>query len=161
MLIRVDDLQGPEIAALLDTHLANSRRFSPPGSIHALDLVALRAPDITFWTIWEDSELLGCAALRELSPISGELKSMHTAEQHRGRGIASAMLRHVIAEAEQRSYREIYLETGSTEGFRPSRKLYRKFGFVRCDPFGNYKLDPNSVHLRLDLTVRSATRTDA
>src|SRR5581483_3065483 len=131
----------------------------PPGSIHALDLSALRAPDITFWTIWEGSTLLGCAALRELAPTSGELKSMHTAEQHRGRGIASAMLRHVITVAEQRCYREIYLETGSMEGFRPSRELYGKFGFVQCRPFGNYRPDPNSVHMRLDLTRGGAART--
>jgi putative acetyltransferase len=157
MLIRVDDLDGPEVAALLDAHLANSRRFSPPSSIHALDPAGLRAPDITFWTIWEESVLLGCAALREMSPAAGELKSMHTAEEHRGRGIAGRMLRHVIAVAEQRGYRELYLETGSMEGFRTARELYRKFGFVLCDPFGNYKADPNSVYMRLTLSdVREA-----
>jgi putative acetyltransferase len=62
------------------------------------------------------------------------------------------MLRHIIAVAKQRGYRVIYLETGSMEGFRPSRALYRKFGFIPCQPFGDYKIDPNSVHMRLDLS---------
>ena len=152
MLIRVDDLQGPEIASLLEVHLAHSRRHSPPQSIHALDLARLRAPEITFWTAWERTELLGCGALRQLSPASGELKSMHTAEHHRGRGVASAVLNHIIAEAKQRGYCAICLETGAMQGFRPSRELYRKFGFVPCDPFGDYKTDPNSIFMRLDLT---------
>jgi predicted N-acetyltransferase YhbS len=82
---------------------------------------------------------------------------MHTAESHRGRGIGGRMLRHVIAVAEQRGYRELYLETGSMEGFRAARELYRKFGFVPCEPFGNYKADPNSVHMRLTLSdIREA-----
>jgi putative acetyltransferase len=152
MLIRVDDLQGPEIASLLEVHLAHSRRHSPPESIHALDLARLRVPQITFWTAWERTELLGCGALRELSSAWGELKSMHTAEQHRGRGVASAMLRHIIAEAKRRGYGAICLETGAMEGFRPSRELYRRFGFAPCDPFGTYKADPNSIYMRLDLT---------
>ena len=151
MLIRQDDLRGPEIAALLEAHLENSRRWSPPESIHALDLDALRTPDITFWTLWDQGELIACGALRELDAAAGEIKSMHTAEKHRGRGAGKAVLRHIIAEARRRNYRTLYLETGAPEGFRPAREMYRKAGFVESAPFGDYQPDPYSVFMRLSL----------
>jgi putative acetyltransferase len=151
MQVRQDDLRGREIAALLQAHLENSRRLSPPESIHALDLDKLRTPDITFWTLWDVDDLVACGALRELDPASGEIKSMHTAEQHRGRGAGATMLRHIMAEARKRGYRTLFLETGTPEGFRPAREMYRKAGFVECEPFGDYKPDPYSVYMRLDV----------
>ena len=151
MQIREDDLRGPEIAALLTAHMENSRRLSPAESIHALDLDRLRTPDITFWTLWDGADLLGCGALRALPGEGGEIKSMHTAERHRGRGAGGAMLRHIIAEARRRGYRTLYLETGTPEGFRPAREMYRKAGFAECPPFADYKPDPYSVYMRLDL----------
>ena len=93
MHIRVDDLRGPEIAALLATHVAFCRASSPPESTHVLDLDALRAPGITFWSAWDGASLLGCSALKELDPTHGEVKSMHTAARHRGRGVGLALLR--------------------------------------------------------------------
>jgi len=154
MLIRVDDLRGPEIAALLRSHLDNSRRWSPPESVHALDLDALRSPDITFWTAWDGGHLLGCGALKELDPFHGEIKSMHTAEAYRRRGVAKALLAHIVEEARSRSYRRLSLETGSMDAYAPARDLYAGFGFVPCGPFADYVLDPNSVFMTLDLAGR-------
>jgi putative acetyltransferase len=152
MQIRVDDLRGPEIAELLATHVAFCRSSSPPESTHVLDLDALRSPDITFWSTWDGGGLLGCAALKELDPAHGEIKSMHTAAQHRGRGVGLGLLRHIVAEARSRAYRRLSLETGSMEAFTAARALYARFGFVVCPPFGDYRLDPNSVFMALELT---------
>jgi putative acetyltransferase len=149
--IRVDDLRGPEIAGLLATHVAFCRASSPPESTHVLDLGALRAPDITFWSAWDGASLLGCAALKELDPTHGEVKSMHTAERHRGRGVGVALLRHMVGAARSRSYRRLSLETGSMAAFASARALYARFGFVVCPPFGNYRLDPNSVFMTIEL----------
>ncbi len=151
MQIRVDDLRGPEIAELLRTHLENSRRWSPPESVHALDLDGLRAPEITFWTAWDGADLLGCGALKELDPIHGEIKSMHTAAKHRRRGVANGLLKHIVDEARRRSYRRLSLETGSMDAFVPARALYAGFGFVHSGPFGDYIEDPYSVFMTLDL----------
>jgi putative acetyltransferase len=151
MLIRRDDLQGPEIAELLRKHLATMALHSPPESIHALDLAALCAPEITFWTVWEGTDLLGCGALKELDPHHGEIKSMHTAARVRRRGVAAAMVRHILDEARRRAYRRLSLETGSMEGFAPARALYAGFGFVPCGPFADYVLDPNSAFMTLEL----------
>lgn len=144
MEIRVDDLRGPEIARLLAEHLRSMYLHSPPESVHALPLDQLRSPDITFWTVWENGELLGCGALRELDREHGEIKSMRTATPHLRKGVAAALLRHIVAEAKRRSYRRLSLETGSMEAFAPARKLYERFGFEYCGPFGDYIEDPNS-----------------
>jgi len=147
MQIRTDDLSGPEIRALLEEHLASMARLSPPESVHALDLAGLRAPGITFWTLWSESGLLGCGALKELDPQHGEIKSMRTAEAHRRKGVARTMLAHIIREAGSRRYLRLSLETGSMEAFEPARKLYASFGFRYCPPFADYHEDPNSVFM--------------
>lgn len=147
MHIRVDDLRGPEIAALLEEHIQDMRSTSPPESKHALDLEGLRAPDITFWTLWEDGALAGCGALKELSPTHGEIKSMRTAPGFRRRGVAATLLHHILGEARRRGYGRVSLETGSMPFFAPARELYRGFGFEVCGPFAGYKLDPNSVFM--------------
>lgn len=153
--IVTDDLTGPEIAALLDEHLEEMRAVSPPESKHALDLEGLRAPDVTFWTVWDDTDdgaLLGCGALRELDPSHGEIKSMRTASAHRGRGTATRLVEHVVAEARRRGYARLSLETGAEEYFAPARRLYARHGFVPCAPFADYPEDHHSVHLTLVLT---------
>jgi putative acetyltransferase len=146
-----DDLSGPEIAALLQRHLEFAAAHSPRESIHALDLDRLRAPGITFWSAWSDGALVGCAALRQLAPDHGEIKSMHTALEHRGRGVAGRLLAHLLDVARSRGYRRVSLETGSMEGFAPARALYTRCGFRPCPPFGDYRVDPNSVCMTLDL----------
>src|SRR5262244_1520386 len=121
--IRLDDLAGVEIRALLAEHLRNMHQLSPPESVHALDIAALRKPEITFWTAWSNGELLGCGALQELSAVHGEVKSMRTVSAHRRKGVARAMLQHIIAEARERSYARLSLETGSMPAFEPARRL--------------------------------------
>jgi putative acetyltransferase len=153
MQIRLDDLRGREIAELLQVHLENSRKLSPPESVHALDLDALRSAEITFWTAWDGASLLGCAALKQLDPSHGEIKSMHTVRKHRRRGVAARLLAHIIGEARSRSYRRLSLETGSIEAYAPARALYVRFGFVDTGPFANYVLDPYSSYMTLDLTA--------
>jgi len=147
MEIRIDDLAGPEIRALLAEHLHDMYQLSPPESVHALDVGALMKPDITFWTLWDGGALLGCGALKELSADHGEIKSMRTVSEHRRKGVARTMLEHIIAEARRRSYRRLSLETGSIAEFAPARNLYERFGFTYCAPFGDYIDDPNSVFL--------------
>jgi putative acetyltransferase len=149
--IRIDDLRGPEIAELLAAHVAFCRATSPPESTHVLNLEALRSPAITFWSAWEGARLLGCAALKELDPAHGEVKSMHTAVQHRGRGVGMGLLDRVTGEARSRGYRRLSLETGSMAAFASARALYARFGFVECPPFGDYRLDPNSIFMTLEL----------
>ena len=147
MLIRVDDLRGPQVHALLREHLDSVAQYSPPESVHALDLPALRAPGITFWTVWETEALLGCGALKALDDTHAELKSMRTARAHLRRGVARALLEHILREAERRGHRRVSLETGTHAAFRPAHALYASFGFAPCGPFGDYVDDPHSVFM--------------
>lgn len=147
MDIRQDDLTGPAIRALLAEHLRHMHTLSPPESVHAMDIDQLRRPDVTFWTAWAGDELLGCGALRELSPQHGEVKSMRTASARRGQGVAQAMLAYILAEAGRRGYERLSLETGSVPAFAPARRLYARAGFAECPPFGDYAEDPFSVFM--------------
>jgi len=151
MLIREDDLSGSQVAELLRAHLDHTGSHSPVESMHALDLQALRVPEITFWTAWEGASLLGCGALKELDKRHGEIKSMHTAQAHRGKGVASRILGHILDEARRRPYERLSLETGSMEKFAPARALYAGFGFALCGPFAPYRKDPYSVFMTLEL----------
>ncbi|MBK7598698.1 MAG: GNAT family N-acetyltransferase [Acidobacteria bacterium] len=149
MNIKTDDLRHPAIHALLSEHLQNMHEISPPESVHALDLEKLRAPEITFWTAWENDLLLGCGALKELDRKHGEVKSMRTQVSHRRTGAGRAILAHIIEVAKERGYERLSLETGSAEAFKPAQKLYESFGFRYCEPFGDYTADPNSVFMTL------------
>ena len=151
MKIIVDDLSGNKVAALLEEHLDGMVQHSPEESVHALDLVSLRSPEITFWTAWEDEELLGCGALKELDAKHGEIKSMRTAKAHLGKGVATTLLLHIIAECRKRSYARISLETGSGPAFEPALALYEKYGFEYCGPFDEYREDPFSRFMTLVL----------
>ena len=146
-----DGLEGPEIAALLREHVQGMFDASPPDSIHTLNIDALRSPDITMWSAWDGSELLGCGALRELDAESGEIKSMRTVENHLGKGVATEILQHIVQVSRQRGYQNLYLETGSAPAFQPAHSLYLKAGFSYCGSFADYKEDPFSCFMILPL----------
>lgn len=139
--VREGGLDLPEVQALLRLHLAAMFEASPSESVHALDLSGLRRPEISFFTAWEDGELLGCGALKQLDPAHGEIKSMRTHPDRLRRGVAAALLSHILGVARGRGYRRISLETGSGPAFEASLALYRQFGFTPCEPFADYPAD--------------------
>jgi putative acetyltransferase len=147
------DLLRSDVQALLDEHLRDMRISTPPESIHALDLSGLQRPEIAFWTVWSDGELMGCGALKEIGPDHGEVKSMRTANAHRRKGVARAMLNHILGVAKSRGYQRVSLETGSQGAFEPARRLYESFGFDYCMPFDGYTQDPNSVFMTKSLQL--------
>jgi putative acetyltransferase len=151
MRIERDHLVRAEVLALLGEHLTSMYQLSPPESVHALDITELRSPDVTFWTVWEGTVLMGCGALKELDKTHGEVKSMRTPQHRRRRGAGRAVLVQIIDEAKARGYSRLSLETGSMDAFKPAQKLYESFGFVYCGPFGSYKPDPYSVFMSLEL----------
>jgi putative acetyltransferase len=151
MEITIDDLTRPEVHDLLGEHLRSMHLHSPAESVHALDLEALRRPEITFWTVWDGGQLLGCGALKELDANHGEIKSMRTAAAHLRKGVARAVLSHILAEARRRGYRRLSLETGSAAAFHPAHRLYESFGFTYCKPFDGYVEDPFSVFMTREL----------
>jgi len=151
MEIIIDDLSGGEVVKLLEEHMSDMLATSPPGSIHALDHVALKSPEFTFFSGWEGPQLLGCVALKRLNSKHVELKSMRTSTSARKMGVATKLLSHVLSIATETGYESVSLETGSQDYFKPARKLYEKHGFRYCAPFSSYENDPNSKFMTREL----------
>jgi putative acetyltransferase len=153
--IRRDDVLDSRVVALVRAHLRDMRAISPPGSVHALGLEALRSRDVTVWSAWVGHELAGCGALKALPSAdpagAGEIKTMHTRQGWRGRGVGAAVLNAIVDEARRRAYVALYLETGSTPAFAGARSFYARHGFVPSGPFGAYRSDPHSAFMRLSL----------
>jgi putative acetyltransferase len=151
MTILEGGLDDPRMQALLAHHCHTARAQTSRGSAHALDLNGLKAPEIRFWTAWEGDRVIGIGALKRLSETHGEIKSMHTAQLSRRKGVGSMILRHIIAVARQMRLSRLSLETGSWPYFHAAREFYRRHGFADCPPFDNYVADPNSVFMTLEL----------
>ncbi len=143
----IDDLAGPQIASFLQEHVREMLSVTPVESKHALDLDALRQPEITFWSVLDGGAVVGCGAIKRLDPVHAEVKSMRTSSARKRGGIASLLLGHIITEARAMGFTRLSLETGSAGFFAPARRLYEKFGFEYCGPFADYRPDPNSVFL--------------
>ncbi len=151
LIIRPGDFSDARVVALLRYHFESNRAATPEGSAHVLDLSAMQVPAIAFWTVWEGEDLLGMGALKRLNAGEGEVKSMRTYEHAQRKGVANAMLAHIVEAARVGGLRRLYLETGSFEYFRPARELYARHGFSECPPFGDYRPDPNSTFMMRDL----------
>jgi putative acetyltransferase len=149
MRIEHDDVSRPQVLALLEEHLRNMHEITPPEFVFAFDADQLRQPGVVVWTAWQEDVLLGVAALKELSPRQGEVKSMRTPAHLRGRGAGRALLNHILEVSRQRGYRELFLETGRQSAFTPAQTLYRSVGFRECGPFGDYQENGNSVFMSL------------
>lgn len=149
--IAIEDPALPDVVALLETHLTLMRSTTPPESVHALDVEALRGPEVTFWTVRDGGAVVGCGAVKALDDCHGEIKSMHVREALRGKGIAGMLVETVLADARQRGFTRLSLETGSTHHFAAARALYARYGFTECGPFGDYRLDPHSTFMTLEI----------
>ncbi len=147
MEIKIDDLSGAAICQLLNEHIEEMAQTSPEDSCHALNIDALKSPDITFFSAWHGATLLGCVALKALDNKHIELKSMRTTSQARQRGVATALVKHALTLAVFHGYQRISLETGTHDYFAPARHLYRKLGFDKCGPFADYEVDPHSCYM--------------
>ena len=150
-LIREDDLSDAEVAALLRLHLDEMHQWSPPESVHAMPIERLRAPDVTFYSLWQGGRLAACGALKQIDPCHGELKSMRAHPDFRGRGAGRAVLNHLLGEARRRGYKRVSLETGRPEPFWPARALYAANGFAECPPFADYVADDFSICMTREL----------
>src|SRR5688572_10842062 len=156
LVIKPGDFGDDRVKALLTRHLEGMHANSPPGHVFALDWSGLQKPEISFYALWEEEDLLGFGALKELEPRAGEIKSMRTADAHLRRGVGRMILDHIIAEARQRGYTRLSLETGSGPAFEPALKLYRKYGFIEGAAFGGYAKSRFNQFLHLDLASTQA-----
>ena len=145
------NFDNPEVDELLRKHFIELRSVSPAGSTHVLDIDGLKNPSIKFWSLWENEKLMGCGALKFLNENHGEFKSIRVADQYRGKGYGQKIITHLIAEAKELKIKKISIETGSGKFFKSARKLFKNFGFEKCEPFSHYKADANSCYMTLEI----------
>ncbi|EEA23610.1 hypothetical protein TMatcc_002482 [Talaromyces marneffei ATCC 18224] len=151
MQVTAGDLNNPKLQSLLAYHLLDLQTKSTPETSFVLDLTALRKPTMTIYTIWEGDELLGCGAIKELDSTHGEIKSMRTAPEHTRKGVARALVQHMITEARRRRYTRLSLETGTVAAFADAQRLYERSGFVRCEPFADYVAHEDNMFMTINL----------
>ena len=151
MKIIPGDLSDPRLIELIVFHINSARAQTAPGSSHALDTSGLAAPGIELWTLISEDDIAAIGALKTLSSDHGEIKSMHTAGRHRRQGFAGHLLRHLIGRARGLGMTRLSLETGSWAYFEPAHAFYQSHGFELCEPFADYRADPNSLFMTLDL----------
>lgn len=149
--VKSGNFDDPGVVAMIEQHLERAHAETEPGSAHALDLSELMAETVQFWTVWDDDELVGMGALKQLDATHFELKSMFTLETRRRSGIGAHMVDFICRQAAEAGGRQISLETGSWAYFRPAVALYRDTGFVECAPFADYVEDPNSIFMTRSL----------
>ncbi|EMG35776.1 acetyltransferase [Desulfocurvibacter africanus PCS] len=146
-----DDLSGEPTLDLLRLHLEGMYASSPPGHVFALDLSGLKAHEVTVWSAWAGEAIAGIGALKSLGDGTGEIKSMRTHPAFLRRGIAAALLDHIMAAARARGMTRLSLETGSGPAFKPALALYRNRGFVDGEAFADYERSAFSQFLHLTL----------
>ena len=145
------NFNNSEVNELLLNHFKELRSVSPEGSTHVLDIPGLKDPSIKFWSIWEDSKLVGCGAIKLFDQKHGEFKSIRVTNEFRIKGYGEKILKHLLIKAKSLNLRKLSIETGSGEFFKPARELFQKIGFKKCPPFAHYKEDPNSCYMNLDI----------
>ena len=145
------NFNNSEVNELLLYHFKELRSVSPEGSTHVLDIPGLKDPSIKFWSIWEDSKLVGCGAIKLFDQKHGEFKSIRVTNEFRKKGYGEKILKHLLIKAKSLNLRKLSIETGSGEFFKPARELFQKIGFKKCPPFAHYKEDPNSCYMNLDI----------
>ena len=143
------NFDNPEVNELLIKHFAELRAASPEGSAHVLDIPGLKVPSIKFWSLWDEKRLIGCGALKFLSKVHGEFKSIRIHDKFRKQGQGINVINHLINEAKKLKIKKLSIETGAGDFFIPARKLFQKTGFTKCEPFAHYKEDVNSVYLTM------------
>ena len=143
------NFDNPKVHELLIKHFIELRSVSPEGSAHVLDIAGLKDPSIKFWSLWEESDLMGSGALKFLDKEHGEFKSIRVNDKFKNKGYGLKIINHLINEAKKLNIKRLSLETGSGNFFMPARKLFVKCGFKVCNPFSHYKDDVNSVYMSM------------
>ena len=154
--IAVDDPHKLDVGALLDHHRRFALAQTPPEHSFALDGDGLSDPAVTLYSFRAHGGLLAIGAIKRLGPDHAEIKSKHTAEAARGRGIGRAMLTQLLGVARTRGFRRVSLETGTMQAFAPARALYESAGFVPCAPFAGYQPSEDNLFMTLELDVAQA-----
>lgn len=158
-MIRATDPADPQVAELLAASDAYMAALYPPASNHLDGVAVLATPNVYFLGAWAGDRLLACGAVKSLHdegpPAAdyGEIKRVFVRPEHRGQGLAVALMGALHDHLLRTGVRLARLETGIHQP--EALQLYRRLGYRERGPFGHYAPDPLSVFMEIDLASRS------
>ena len=148
IIVERNSPKDPQASALLKQSHALMEELFPPEDNFFLDIDELCVPSIRFFTARIGDTIVGTGAL-SIKEGYGEVKSMFTSSDARGKGVASALLRQIEDEARDEKLEWLRLETGNL--LHAAHRVYERPGFTRCGPFGDYPDAASSVFMEKPL----------
>jgi putative acetyltransferase len=131
-------LHHPDVRPLLDRLDRELLAAEPEGGtvfVH-IDPTEVDPGNGAFFIAYVDGAPSACGAYRRIDGRSAEVKRMWADPARRGEGLGAAILATIEEAAAAEGYEELRLETG--EHLTAAVGLYRRFGFVPCEPWGEY-----------------------
>ncbi len=131
-------LHHPDVRPLLDRLDRELLAAEPEGGtvfVH-IDPTEVDPGNGAFFIAYVDGVPSECRAYRRIDGRSAEVKRMWADPARRGEGLGAAILATIEEAAAAEGYEELRLETG--EHLTAAVGLYRRFGFVPCEPWGEY-----------------------
>jgi putative acetyltransferase len=115
----------------------------PPENRHGLPLEVIFQPHVRFFVATLDGAPVGCGGVAFFDGFA-EIKRMYVRSAARGRGVARAILGRLEAETRAVNLPVLRLETGDKQ--TDALRLYYRYGFTDCPPFGDYaNLPPHTI----------------
>lgn len=135
-------LEVRELFRLLDAH---NLSHCPPEVCHLTQPEELENAESVLLGVFGDGVLLGTGGLKLKSGYA-EITRMFLKPEARGKGLAVQLLEALEAIAESKNYPCLMLET--SQAFEPAYRLYLKYGFELCEPFGEYVNKAHNTYMR-------------
>lgn len=146
---QINPIRARRLVEALDTYQSG---LYPAESNHLEPIESLTNKNVIMLGALHKECLFAMGAVK-LFKNYGEIKRLFVPEKHRGKGLAQKIMAELEDNLIQRSIFTARLETGI---YQPEAVgLYKKLGYVLCDPFGDYKPDPLSVFMEKQLSLRS------
>jgi putative acetyltransferase len=138
--VRRTNSNNPDFTRLISMLDAELRALD--GDEHVFYAQLNKTDNINAVLVYIDGAAVGSGAIRPEGD-SMEIKRMFTRKEHRGKGIASAIVSELETWSKELGYKSCVLETGKKQPWALS--LYKKLGFVEIPNYGKYQGVENSV----------------
>lgn len=136
-----------------------AKDLSEPYSIYVYRYFLLQWPELCFLALDEHSNMVGTVISKleahRGGPMRGYIGMLAVREEHRGQGIATALVKMAIDAMAAREADEVALETEITNA--ASLRLYEKLGFLRSKRLYRYYLN-GSTAFRLLLYLKEGDK---
>jgi GNAT superfamily N-acetyltransferase len=94
-------------------------------------------PNCAVWVAYLNSQPVGCILYKPLPqrPSSGEMKRLYVRPEHRGHGVAAALLETVEKFSLNRGDHWLYLDT--KDDLTAAQRFYKRHGYQTCERYND------------------------